>query len=187
MIEKRFTRSKSLDGDCTIYDELTDFEFPSLPQGVSEIFCVKFNELSDENKELKQRIERLEDYKEASIKFTKEVEDFFERHEIDAVNFNIIDTVFEGFEFYSDQYNELKKQNKELQKENEQLKEKIARQKFSKKIMRENIKDYERAIKRLRKSYNKFDEMRLDRIRFLEKRLKKNGLSIYVNGCGDLE
>lgn len=71
--------------------------------------------------------------------------------------------------------------------ENGQLKEEIARQKFSKKIMRANIKDYERAIKRLRKSYEEFDEMRLKRIRFLEKRLKKNGLSIYVNGCGDLE
>ena len=70
--------------------------------------------LVEENKELKQRIERLENYKEASIKFTKEVEDFFERHEIDVVNFNILDAVFEGFEFYSDQYIELKKQNKEL-------------------------------------------------------------------------
>lgn len=74
-----------------------------------------------------------------------------------------------------------------LYEDNEELKEEIARQKFSKRIMRENIKDYERAIKRLRKSYEEFDEMRLERIRFLENRLKKNGLSIYVNGCGDLE
>lgn len=74
-----------------------------------------------------------------------------------------------------------------LYEENEELKEEIARQKYTKHIMRDNIKDYERAIKRLRKSYEEFDEMRLDRIRFLEKRLKKNGLSIYVNDCGDLE
>ena len=85
----------------------------------------KLNELSDENKELKQRIERLENYKEASIKFTKEVEDFFERHEIDTVNFDILDIVFDNFDFYADQYDELKKQNKELQRENEQLKQEI--------------------------------------------------------------
>ena len=66
--------------------------------------------------------------------------------------------------------------------ENEQLKEEIARQKYTKRIMREDIKSYERAIKHLRKSYEEFDEMRLDRIRFLEKKLKKNGLSIYVYG-----
>ena len=48
MTEKRFTRHKSLDGDCTIYDELKDFQFPSLPLGVSEIFCDKLNELHDE-------------------------------------------------------------------------------------------------------------------------------------------
>ena len=76
---------------------------------------------------------------------------------------------------------------KEYQNRNEELLEKIARQKFSKRMMRNNIKDYEKSIKRLRKSYEKFDEMRLKRIRFLEKRLKKNGLSIYVNDAGDEE
>ena len=76
---------------------------------------------------------------------------------------------------------------KEYQNRNEALLEKIARLKFSKRMMRNNIKDYEKSIKRLRKSYEKFDEMRLRRIRFLEKRLKKNGLSIYVNDAGDLE
>ena len=54
-------------------------------------------------------------------------------------------------------------------------------------MMRNNIKDYEKSIRNLRKSYKKFDEMRLRRIRFLEKRLKKNGLSIYVNDAGDVE
>ena len=73
------------------------------------------------------------------------------------------------------------------QNRNEKLSEEIARQKFSKEMMRDNIKDYEKSIKRLRKSYEKFDEMRLRRIRFLEERLKKNGLSIYVNDAGDVE
>ena len=76
---------------------------------------------------------------------------------------------------------------KEYQNRNEELSEKIARQKFSNRMMRDNIKDYEKSIKRLRKSYEKFDELRLRRIRFLEKRLKKNGLSIYVNDAGDVE
>ena len=76
---------------------------------------------------------------------------------------------------------------KEYQNRNEELLEKIARQKFSKRMMRDNIQDYEKSIKRLRKSYEKFDELRLKRIRFLEKRLKKNGLSIYVNDAGDVE
>ena len=76
---------------------------------------------------------------------------------------------------------------KEYQNRNEELSEKIARQKFSNRMMRDNIKDYEKSIKRLRKSYEKFDELRLRRIRFLEKRLKKNGLSIYVNDAGDEE
>ena len=75
---------------------------------------------------------------------------------------------------------------KEYQNRNEALSEKIARLKFSKRMMRDNIKDYEKSIKRLRKSYEKFDELRLRRIRFLEKRLKKNGLSIYVNDAGDV-
>ena len=76
---------------------------------------------------------------------------------------------------------------KEYQNRNEELSEEIARQKFSKGMMRDNIQDYEKSIKRLRKSYEKFDEMRLRRIRFLEERLKKNGLSIYVNDAGDVE
>ena len=76
---------------------------------------------------------------------------------------------------------------KGYQNRNEALFEKIARLKFSNRMMRDNIKDYEKSIKNLRKSYEKFDEMRLKRIRFLEKRLKKNGLSIYVNDAGDVE
>ena len=75
---------------------------------------------------------------------------------------------------------------KEYQNRNDELSEKIARKKFSNRMMRDNIRDYEKSIKRLRKSYEKFDELRLRRIRFLEKRLKKNGLSIYVNDEGDV-
>ncbi len=75
---------------------------------------------------------------------------------------------------------------KEYQNRNEALFEEIARQKFSKRMMRDNIQDYEKSIKNLRKSYEKFDEMRLRRIRFLEEKLKKNGLSIYVNDVGDV-
>ena len=63
---------------------------------------------------------------------------------------------------------------KEYQNRNDELSEKIARKKFSNRMMRDNIRDYEKSIKRLRKSYEKFDELRLRRIRFLEKRLKKN-------------
>lgn len=58
MIEKRFTRHKSLDGDCTIYDELNDFQFPSLPLGVSKIFYEKLNELAEENQRLQERNDR---------------------------------------------------------------------------------------------------------------------------------
>lgn len=54
MTGKRFTRHKSLDGDCTIYDELNDFQFPSLPLGVSKIFCDKLNELAEENQLLQK-------------------------------------------------------------------------------------------------------------------------------------
>lgn len=78
--------------------------------------CADCERLEQENKEFKQRIKRFENYKKASDKFTKEVEDFFKRHEIDTVNFDLIDGVFDGFEFYSDKYNELKKENKELKK-----------------------------------------------------------------------
>ena len=54
MTGKRFTRYKSLDGDCKIYDELNDFQFPSLPLGVSKIFCDKLNELAEENQLLQK-------------------------------------------------------------------------------------------------------------------------------------
>lgn len=83
-------------------------------QKIARIVDKQNKQLEKENKELKQRIGGLEDYKEASIKFTQEVEDFFKRHEFDTVNFDLIDIFFDGFEFYSDKCDELKKENKEL-------------------------------------------------------------------------
>jgi len=66
--------------------------------------CDKLNELYEEN-------QLLRNFKEKSDKFTEEVENFFEKHDIDTVNFDLID---EEFELY--------------QKENEQLKERNNRQ-----------------------------------------------------------
>lgn len=109
---------------------------------------------------------------------------------IDLNNHKFIDYGDECCKLLNELNDEVKSQSlviKEYQNRNEELSEEIARQKFSKGMMRDNIKDYEKSIKHLRKSYEKFDEMRLRRIRFLEKRLKKNGLSIYVNDAGDLE
>lgn len=109
---------------------------------------------------------------------------------IDFDNHKFIDYGDECCKLLNELNDKVKSQSlviKEYQNRNEELSEEIARQKFSKGMMRDNIKDYEKSIKRLRKSYEKFDEMRLRRIRFLEKRLKKNGLSIYVNDAGDLE
>jgi len=94
---------------------------------------------------------------------------------------NILDTIsFTSLIQIVDLLNEQDQKIKELEEE-------VARQKYTKSIMRDNLESYEMSIKRLRKSYEEFDEMRLERIRFLEKRLKKNGLSIYVNDCYDLE
>lgn len=83
--------------------------------------------------------------------------------------------------------NALHEENQALKQKNDELIEEIARQKFTKKMMRENIQDYEKSIKRLRKSFEEFDKMRIKRIQFLEHRLKKNGLSIYINTAGDVE
>ena len=94
-----------------------------------------------------------------------------------------------GFEYDTTEtckvLNKLHEENQELKQQLDELEDEVAKQKFAKMMLRSNIQDYERAIKRMRKSFEEFDEMRLDRIRFLEKRLKKNGLSIYINGAGD--
>ena len=57
--------------------------------------------------------------------------------------------------------------------------EQISALKYSNKILRINKKDCEKGRTRERKQFNKFDETRVKRIRFLENRLKENGLSIY--------
>ena len=76
----------------------------------------------------------------------------------------------------------------EIQKENEELKQQlkdkddmIGELKYSKKILRGTNKDLERSIVTLRKSFDNFDKMRVEHIRFLQKRMKKYGISIYYN------
>lgn len=62
----------------------------------------------------------------------------------------------------------------ELYEENKQLKQ-------SNKLLRINKKDCEKGRINERKSFEKFDKSRVEHIRFLQKRLKDNGLSIYKN------
>lgn len=79
MTEKRFTRHKSIDGDCIIYDELTDFQFPSLPILASKIFCNKLNDLNDKNKSLSDFRgfidEEHQKLKEENIELKKQLRD----------------------------------------------------------------------------------------------------------------
>lgn len=63
--------------------------------------------------------------------------------------------------------------------------EEIRRLKWSNKILRVNKKDCEFGRREERKRWVKMDEMRIEHIRVLQKRLKKNGLSIYINGDDD--
>ena len=63
--------------------------------------------------------------------------------------------------------------------------EEIRRLKWSNKILRVNRKDCEFGRREERKRWVKMDEMRIEHIRLLQKRLKENGLSIYVNGDVD--
>lgn len=63
--------------------------------------------------------------------------------------------------------------------------EEIQRLKWSNKILRANKKDCEFGRREERKRWVKMDEMRIEHIRVLQKRLKKNGLSIYINGDDD--
>lgn len=177
MITKRFTMvyGKYIDNENNIeYDERLE----------SWKICDLLNEIHEENQSLKKQNKKLHD----------------DLHKVNQIARGYQNMTKKRFTLVDDEFISRIKDNgismtareiveclNTLYEENEELKEEIARQKYTKHIMRDNIKDYERAIKRLRKSYEEFDEMRLDRIRFLEKRLKKNGLSIYVNDCGDLE
>lgn len=58
----------------------------------------------------------------------------------------------------------------------------IQQLKWSNKILRANRKDCEFGRRNERKNWEKLDKMRIEYIRFLQKRLKENGLSIYING-----
>ena len=71
--------------------------------------------------------------------------------------------------------------NNVVDKLNEQ-EEEIQRLKWSNKILRVNKKDCEFGRREERKSWVKMDKMRIEHIRLLQKRLKENGLSIYVYG-----
>lgn len=60
--------------------------------------------------------------------------------------------------------------------------EKIQQLKWSNKILRANKKDCEFGRREERKRWKNMDKMRIEHIRLLQKRLKKNGLSIYIYG-----
>lgn len=59
--------------------------------------------------------------------------------------------------------------------------ERIRELKWSNKILRANRKGCERGRIFERKQWEKTDKMRVKYIKFLQKRLKKNGLSFYIN------
>lgn len=60
--------------------------------------------------------------------------------------------------------------------------EEIQQLKWSNKILRTNKKSCELGRREARKRWVKMDKMRIEHIQLLQKRLKENGLSIYVNG-----
>ena len=74
-----------------------------------------------------------------------------------------------------------------LHEENEQLKQQIGELQYSKKMLRATNKDLELGIHNLRKSFEELDTMRIKHIKFLQKRMKKYGISIYYNDDGDVE
>ena len=74
---KRFTMEKSMVGGGNYnYDNRTDFQYPTTPYGIWEIFCQKLDELSDENEELKNENRRLKKkiayYEQHYVKRTKD-------------------------------------------------------------------------------------------------------------------
>lgn len=93
--------------------------------------------------------------------------------------FDIVEEVVDILNNYENTVFHKDERIKELEKENEQLR-------WSKKILRANKKDCELGMKYEREQWLKMDNMRIEHIRFLQKRLKKNGLSIYMND-GDVE
>ena len=93
----------------------------SLEEGYLQLQDRKIR-LKKENNEFKQRIKRFENYKKASDKFTKEVEEFFEKHGFDTVNFDAIDEIFDNVDCHYEMCIELKNENEQLRKENNELK-----------------------------------------------------------------
>ena len=83
---------------------------------------------------------------------------------------------------FDERYTDTPLRNDEIIKLLNEQEEEIQRLKWSNKILRVNKKDCEFGRKEERKRWVKMDEMRIEHIRLLQKRLKKNGLSIYVNG-----
>lgn len=103
MNEERFRVNDLVKYDYSEIGEYIDENHTDRPLR-NDILVKLLNELYEEN-------QLLRNFKEKSDKFTEEVENFFEKHDIDTVNFDLID---EEFELY--------------QKENEQLKERNNRQ-----------------------------------------------------------
>ena len=123
MTAKRFTIEIDDENIAHILDNGTDIGQYNL--------CKLLNNLFNENEQLKH-------FKEISDNITKEVEDFFEKHEFDTVNFNVLDEVFDDVDYYYEKCIRLNKENEQLKhrlaisekanfvtalaKENEQLK-----------------------------------------------------------------
>jgi len=112
MTKKRFTRHKSLDRDCTIYDELKDFQFPSLPLGVSEIFCDKLNELNNEVTAQKIVIEGYQERNEKLFNGNNQLKQFFNKCE-------------DEMQYYRSKSASLEEGYLAYQNENEQLKQSV--------------------------------------------------------------
>lgn len=92
---------------------------------------------------------------------------------LQKANNNLRSYIESNFDEYMTQ-EELNRRIKELEEENAQLK-------WSNKILRVNRKDCELGRRNERKNWIKMDEMRIRHIKFLQNRLKKNGLSVYMN------
>ena len=86
---------------------------------------------------------------------------------------------------FDERYTDTPLRNDEIIKLLNEQEEEIQRLKWSNKILRANKKNCELGRREERKRWIKMDEMRIEHIRLLQKRLKKNGLSIYVNGDVD--
>lgn len=80
----------------------------------------EMNTLYEENEQLKQSLKISKD-------FIKEVEDFFKKHDIDTVNWNVLDEELDNNDFYYEEYKKMKKENEQLKSEINMLKTTIGR------------------------------------------------------------